>query len=152
MLHCGPSKAMNSCWQCTDDFNFVTEMLPVLRGTTSQAWIGDGKPEEALYPVDWTRNWRKQFGAYQFCLRCETCRYSRAKFRTKGIKTHWKNSFTIFGPIPWTIEVLVVMSAVIQRWPDFTTILTLLIVNTIVGNPGVHLLIARGYLSTQVPL
>jgi H+-transporting ATPase len=38
-----------------------------------------------------------------------------------------------WGPIPWMIEAAVVMSAVIQRWPDFGIILTLLMVNAIVG-------------------
>jgi H+-transporting ATPase len=38
-----------------------------------------------------------------------------------------------WGPIPWMIEAAVIMSAVIQRWPDFAIILTLLMVNAIVG-------------------
>jgi len=38
-----------------------------------------------------------------------------------------------WGPIPFMIEAAVVMSAVIQRWPDFGIILTLLMVNAIVG-------------------
>jgi len=38
-----------------------------------------------------------------------------------------------WGPIPFMIEVAVIMSAVIQRWPDFGIILTLLMVNAIVG-------------------
>jgi H+-transporting ATPase len=38
-----------------------------------------------------------------------------------------------WGPIPWMIEAAVIMSAVIQRWPDFGIILALLMVNAIVG-------------------
>jgi H+-transporting ATPase len=38
-----------------------------------------------------------------------------------------------WGPIPFMIEAAVVMSAVIQRWPDFGIILALLMVNAIVG-------------------
>ncbi len=38
-----------------------------------------------------------------------------------------------WGPIPWMIEAAVIMSAAIQRWPDFAIILTLLIVNAVVG-------------------
>jgi H+-transporting ATPase len=38
-----------------------------------------------------------------------------------------------WGPIPWMIEAAVVMSAIIQRWPDFGIIFTLLMVNAIVG-------------------
>ena len=29
-----------------------------------------------------------------------------------------------WGPIPWMIEAAVIMSAAIQRWPDFAIILT----------------------------
>jgi H+-transporting ATPase len=43
-----------------------------------------------------------------------------------------------WGPIPWMIEAAVVMSAVIQRWPDFGIILTLLMVNAIVGSWQEH--------------
>jgi H+-transporting ATPase len=38
-----------------------------------------------------------------------------------------------WGPIPFMIEAAVIMSAAIQRWPDFGIILTLLLVNAIVG-------------------
>jgi H+-transporting ATPase len=38
-----------------------------------------------------------------------------------------------WGPIPFMIEAAVAMSAVLQRWPDFGIILTLLMVNAIVG-------------------
>jgi H+-transporting ATPase len=38
-----------------------------------------------------------------------------------------------WGPIPWMIEAAVVMSAVIQHWPDFGIILMLLLLNAVVG-------------------
>ncbi len=38
-----------------------------------------------------------------------------------------------WGPIPWMIEVAAVLSALVQHWADFAIILTLLIVNAIVG-------------------
>ena len=37
-----------------------------------------------------------------------------------------------WGPIPWMIEVAAVLSAVAQRWEDFTIIVILLLVNAIV--------------------
>jgi H+-transporting ATPase len=43
-----------------------------------------------------------------------------------------------WGPIPWMIEAAVIMSAVIQRWPDFGIIFTLLMVNAIVGSWQEH--------------
>ncbi|MFA7398001.1 MAG: plasma-membrane proton-efflux P-type ATPase [Crenarchaeota archaeon] len=38
-----------------------------------------------------------------------------------------------WGPIPWMIEAAVIMSAVIQHWPDFAIILALLMLNAVVG-------------------
>ncbi|HVP16233.1 MAG TPA: plasma-membrane proton-efflux P-type ATPase [candidate division Zixibacteria bacterium] len=38
-----------------------------------------------------------------------------------------------WGPIPWMIEAAVVMSAILQHWPDFGIIFTLLLVNAVVG-------------------
>jgi H+-transporting ATPase len=48
------------------------------------------------------------------------------------------NSFLKFltyfwGPIPWMIEVAVILSAVDRHWPDFFIILLLLLTNAIVG-------------------
>ena len=38
-----------------------------------------------------------------------------------------------WGPIPWMIEVAVVLSGVVRHWPDFFIILVLLIANAVVG-------------------
>lgn len=38
-----------------------------------------------------------------------------------------------WGPIPWMVEVAVVLSAAIRRWPDFFVILALLMINALVG-------------------
>jgi H+-transporting ATPase len=38
-----------------------------------------------------------------------------------------------WGPIPWMIEAAAVMSAVIMHWPDFGIILSLLMLNAVVG-------------------
>ena len=38
-----------------------------------------------------------------------------------------------WGPIPWMIEVAVVLSAVVRHWPDFLIILVLLLANAMVG-------------------
>jgi H+-transporting ATPase len=38
-----------------------------------------------------------------------------------------------WGPIPWMIEVAVVLSGVVRHWPDFFIILVLLFANAIVG-------------------
>ena len=38
-----------------------------------------------------------------------------------------------WGPIPWMIEVAVVLSGIVRHWPDFIIILVLLIANAAVG-------------------
>src|SRR5271156_5387500 len=38
-----------------------------------------------------------------------------------------------WGPIPWMIEVAVVLSGVVRHWPDFFIILLLLVSNAVVG-------------------
>jgi H+-transporting ATPase len=38
-----------------------------------------------------------------------------------------------WGPIPWMIEVAVVLSGVVRHWPDFCIILVLLIANATIG-------------------
>jgi len=38
-----------------------------------------------------------------------------------------------WGPIPWMIEVAVVLSGAVRHWPDFFIILVLLIANAVVG-------------------
>src|SRR5665647_2812560 len=38
-----------------------------------------------------------------------------------------------WGPIPWMIEVAVILSGVVRHWPDFFIILLLLMANAVVG-------------------
>jgi len=38
-----------------------------------------------------------------------------------------------WGPIPWMIEVAVILSGVARHWPDFFIILILLVANAVVG-------------------
>ena len=38
-----------------------------------------------------------------------------------------------WGPIPWMIEVAVILSGVVGHWPDFFIILVLLVANAVVG-------------------
>lgn len=38
-----------------------------------------------------------------------------------------------WGPIPWMIEIAVILSAVVKHWPDFFIILILLLSNAVVG-------------------
>lgn len=38
-----------------------------------------------------------------------------------------------WGPIPWMIEIAIILSAVVHHWPDFFIILGLLLANSLVG-------------------
>ena len=38
-----------------------------------------------------------------------------------------------WGPIPWMIEIAVILSGVVRHWPDFIIILVLLLSNAVVG-------------------
>ncbi len=38
-----------------------------------------------------------------------------------------------WGPIPWMIEIAVVLSGIVRHWPDFVIILLLLLANAVVG-------------------
>ncbi|HVS77571.1 MAG TPA: cation-transporting P-type ATPase, partial [Steroidobacteraceae bacterium] len=38
-----------------------------------------------------------------------------------------------WGPIPWMIEVAVILSALVRHWADFWIILVLLVTNAVVG-------------------
>ena len=38
-----------------------------------------------------------------------------------------------WGPIPWMIEIAVILSAVVRHWPDFFIILLLLVTNAVIG-------------------
>src|SRR5208283_512762 len=51
---------------------------------------------------------------------------SDAKDDLKSLAYFW-------GPIPWMIEVAVILSGVVGHWPDFFIILILLVANGVVG-------------------
>jgi len=43
-----------------------------------------------------------------------------------------------WGPIPWMIEIAVILSGVLRHWPDFIIILVLLLANATVGFTEEH--------------
>ncbi len=62
----------------------------------------------------------------------------RAKYGPNEIEEKKTNELLKFlgyfwGPIPWMIEVAVVLSGVVRHWPDFFIILLLLLANAMVG-------------------
>jgi H+-transporting ATPase len=61
-----------------------------------------------------------------------------AQYGPNEIEEKKTNAFLKFltyfwGPIPWMIEVAVILSAVARHWPDFYIILLLLVANAVVG-------------------
>ena len=49
-------------------------------------------------------------------------------------KSKWMILLSFFwGPIPWMIEIAIILSALLQRWPDFIIILSMLLINAILG-------------------
>jgi H+-transporting ATPase len=55
------------------------------------------------------------------------------EIREKEINPFVKFLTYFWGPIPWMIEVAVILSAVVRHWADFFIILVLLLANAVVG-------------------
>ena len=60
-------------------------------------------------------------------------RYGPNEFEEKKTNPFLKFLTYFWGPIPWMIEVAVVLSGVVRHWPDFFIILLLLVSNAVVG-------------------
>jgi len=53
---------------------------------------------------------------------------------SQGEQSHIKKFLSYFwGPIPWMIEFALILSLLIQHWPEFGIILLLLLINGLVG-------------------
>ncbi len=59
--------------------------------------------------------------------------YGPNEITEKKTNTLLKLLSYFWGPIPWMIEIAMVLSAVVRHWPDFFIILVLLIANAAVG-------------------
>jgi H+-transporting ATPase len=59
--------------------------------------------------------------------------YGPNEIEEKKINPFLKFLTYFWGPIPWMIEGAVVLSAIVQHWPDFFIILVLLVANAVVG-------------------
>ena len=63
-------------------------------------------------------------------------RYQRygANEISQGQQSHLRKFISYFwGPIPWMIEIALIISLLIQHWPEFSVILLLLLINGLVG-------------------
>lgn len=59
--------------------------------------------------------------------------YGPNEIAEKNINPILKFLSYFWGPIPWMIEVAVILSGVVRHWPDFGIILLLLVANALVG-------------------
>ena len=59
--------------------------------------------------------------------------YGRNEIEEKKTNMYLKFLSYFWGPIPWMIEVAVILSGVVGHWPDFFIILLLLVANALVG-------------------
>jgi H+-transporting ATPase len=59
--------------------------------------------------------------------------YGPNELEEKKTNMFFKFLTYFWGPIPWMIEIAVILSAVARHWPDFFIILVLLFANAIVG-------------------
>ena len=60
-------------------------------------------------------------------------RYGPNEIEEKKTNEFLKFLKYFWGPIPWMIEMAVVLSGVVQHWPDFFIILVLLFANAMIG-------------------
>ncbi len=60
-------------------------------------------------------------------------KYGRNEMPEKAVNPFLKFFSYFWGPIPWMVEIALILSAVIGHWPDFFIILTLLCANGLIG-------------------
>ena len=59
--------------------------------------------------------------------------YGPNEIEEKKVNPFLKFLTYFWGPIPWMIEMAVILSGVVRHWPDFFIILLLLVANGVVG-------------------
>lgn len=59
--------------------------------------------------------------------------YGPNEIEEKEVNPFLKFLTYFWGPIPWMIEIAVILSGVVRHWPDFFIILLLLVSNAVVG-------------------
>ncbi|MGZ3690955.1 MAG: plasma-membrane proton-efflux P-type ATPase [Pseudobdellovibrio sp.] len=59
--------------------------------------------------------------------------YGPNEIEEKKTNSFLKFAGYFWGPIPWMIEAALILSGVVQHWPDFFIILVLLLANAVVG-------------------
>jgi H+-transporting ATPase len=84
-------------------------------------------------PELWTKLGSSPDGLTQAEAQKRLTQYGPNEIEEKKINPFLKFLSYFWGPIPWMIEVAVILSGVVGHWPDFFIILLLLIANAVVG-------------------
>ncbi len=95
---------------------------------------GQQKPEAAS-PADGAPDWLvvSPDGLSQAEVEQRRAQFGCNELPEKKVNPLLKFLSYFWGPIPWMIEVAVILSAVVGHWADFGIILTLLVANAVVG-------------------
>ncbi len=59
-------------------------------------------------------------------------KYGRNEIVEKKVSPLFKFLKYFWGPIPWMIELALILSAILKHWPDFAVIMSLLIINAVI--------------------
>ena len=110
---------------------------------TAQPKVPESKPGSKPEPKDDLKSLplaevEKRLGSTPDGLTQVEAQKRLTQYGPNEIEEKKTNSFLKFltyfwGPIPWMIEVAVILSGVVRHWPDFFIILLLLVSNAVVG-------------------
>jgi len=92
-----------------------------------------GRPEDASLAEVEARLQSSEDGLTQAEAEQRLARYGPNEIDEKTTNPLLKFLTYFWGPIPWMIEVAVVLSGVLKHWPDFFIILVLLLANAGIG-------------------
>jgi H+-transporting ATPase len=114
-----------------------------MKATTDQTKAPESKPASNSDPKDDLKTLpmpelERKLGSSPDGLTQAEAQKRLAQYGPNEIAEEKTNAFLKFlsyfwGPIPWMIEVAVILSGVVRHWPDFFIILFLLIANSMVG-------------------
>ena len=121
-----------------------TEERPEYKGISTMKTVADQKvPESKPDAKDDLKSLplpevEKKLGSSPDGLSQAEAQKRLAQYGPNEIEEKKTNPFLKFlsyfwGPIPWMIEVAVILSGVVGHWPDFFIILLLLVANAVVG-------------------
>jgi H+-transporting ATPase len=95
------------------------------------------KPKDELKTLPMKELWAKLESSDKGLTQAEAdkrlAKYGPNEIEEKKTNLLLKFLSYFWGPIPWMIEVAVILSGVVRHWPDFFIILVLLLANAVVG-------------------